>query len=442
MNNNLEQLPRERIIEKSRKAISKWSATHFSRCLELLAERFFSLADRSDNNESQSRYFQVRDEIINNQAIIEQRFAKHLQQAFDNYQQIKPTNQQFDEHTPQTNEELSLIDNDDLEETLAIKTMALKASADCSAGIYALNKRLAALRGGKSISDYDNPIAPGVFAEGVKQAFAELLLETQARIIIYKMFESHFMRKLDALYKLLNQHFEAKGLLPHLNYETKKSPSELLPQELQGLESQPSLDHQVELFEAIQKIQQLIPVAAAPSGQSITVDQLINSMQSLQNNAAIQLGALQTQQEVLAQSPRKIIEQAEESAKQAEKIDTHIIEIVGLLFEYVLNDEKLPDSVKTLLSYLHTPFLKVAILDKEFFKHPQHPARQLLNNLVASGERWVEPNKKKNEVFLHIKNVVQKILDEFDNDIRLFSQLAFEFNRNIRFKQRYWQSYG
>ena len=310
--------------------------------------------------------------------------------------------------------------------------MTHKASIDCSAGIYALNQRLAALRGGQKISDYDNPIAPGVFAACVQQAFNDLLLDNQARLIVYKMYESLFMRKLDSLYKLLNQHFEARGLLPHLNYEANKSPSELLPEELKGLENQPSLDHQIDLFKSIQQLQKLIPTTPIPSGQAISVQQLINSIQSLQHNAIEELEPLKTQQQVEALNPQVIINQAEEDAKKSEDIDTHIIEIVGLLFEYVLNDEKLPDSVKTLLSYLHTPFLKVAIIDKEFFNHPQHPARQLLNNLVASGERWVDPHSKKSEVFIQIKAVVERILNEFDNDIRLFSELAFEFNRHLR----------
>ncbi|WP_019530704.1 DUF1631 family protein [Dasania marina] len=433
MNTHIDALPKERIIAKTRRAISKWSHSHLTRYVEQLAEKFFTLADKSDNNESQTRYFQVRDEIINKQALIEQRFSQHLLDAFQNYQNIRPTNSDFNLSQQQEDQTLSLVDNDELEEALAIKTMALKASNDCSAGIYALNQRLAALRGGSKMSDYDNPIAPGVFAEALQAAVTGLLLDNQSRLIVYKMFDSLFMRKLDSLYKLLNQHFEARGLLPHLNYETHKSPSELLPEELKNLENEPSLNHQIDLFKSIQQLQQLLPIPSIPAGQAITVDQLIHSIQALQHNAAGELSHIESPQQLQAGLPLQLRQQAEQDAKKTAEIDTHVIEIVGLLFEYMLNDEKLPDSVKTLLSYLHTPFLKVAVIDKAFFNHPQHPARQLLNNLVASGERWVEPNNKhKSEVFQQIKNVVERILNDFDNDIRLFSELAFEFNRHIR----------
>ncbi|MCP4128325.1 MAG: DUF1631 domain-containing protein, partial [Gammaproteobacteria bacterium] len=46
--------------------------------------------------------------------------------------------------------------------------------------------------------------------------------------------------------------------------------------------------------------------------------------------------------------------------------DLDTIELVGMLFEYVLNDTGLPNIVKALISYLHTPFLKVAVIDQSF----------------------------------------------------------------------------
>merc|ERR1711916_306665 len=57
--------------------------------------------------------------------------------------------------------------------------------------------------------------------------------------------------------------------------------------------------------------------------------------------------------------------------------DMHIIELVGMLFDYMLSDDCLPDNVKALLSYLHTPYLKMAFIDAEFFEQSEHPARLL-----------------------------------------------------------------
>jgi hypothetical protein len=156
-------------------------------------------------------------------------------------------------------------------------------------------------------------------------------------------------------------------------------------------------------------------------------------LQPLQSQSARTLEEAKTAQAVLDTDYDALPQQIQRETRSAEPVDAEVIEIVGLLFEYMLNDEQLPDSVKALLSYLHTPFLKVALLDKAFFNSPQHPARQLLNALVAAGERWVEPEgKHKSDVYQHMKVVVQRILNEYDNDVRLFSQLAFDFNHYLR----------
>ena len=43
-----------------------------------------------------------------------------------------------------------------------------------------------------------------------------------------------------------------------------------------------------------------------------------------------------------------------------------MIELVGMMFEYMLNDDEIPNVAKAELSRLHTPYLKVAIIDKPF----------------------------------------------------------------------------
>jgi hypothetical protein len=115
---------------------------------------------------------------------------------------------------------------------------------------------------------------------------------------------------------------------------------------------------------------------------------------------------------------------------EGQAIDVELIELVGLLFQQMLDDEQLPDSVKRLLSYLHTPYLKVALLDRGFLDQPRHPARELLNTLIAAGEQWAEPER--GDLLNQLQLVVQRILDEFDDDLRLFDQLHFELSQYLQ----------
>lgn len=436
-------LEREKIVFKSHQAILKWARSHVSHYLNQLLEKLFVLADQADNNNSQTRFFQIRDEIKKQRHNIEQAFIDHLTGALNNYQQQKSTCNDINQSRDQS-EQLALVDEQKLEQSLAISSMTRKACADCAELLFALNQRFAVLQGRQQLNDHSNPVAPGVFAEAIQASMGGLLLDGKSQLISFKIFDSLFMAKLKGLYKLLNQHFIDQGILPNLKYHANKNPdpahpeaAQALPEELQGITSQKSIDHQAELFQLISDIQiqlrQLNPRTPLPAEASLPAKQILESIQQLQLNANIQLRELVTPAAVAESDTSAFVEMAEREAQRSNEVDADVIEIVGLMFEYMLNDEQLPTSIKSLLSYLHTPFLKIALLDKDFFSHPQHPARQLLNSLVAAGERWVEPQgNHKNEVFIKIKLLIEAILQEFNSDIRLLSEQAFAFNHFLR----------
>jgi hypothetical protein len=245
------------------------------------------------------------------------------------------------------------------------------------------------------------------------------------------------MRKLNNLYILINQQLQARGILPHIIYDVEKHPLQDAPEEISQLNNEQTIEQQLAVYQRIKQQQaqllQQTPRQPLPAQASMPLQAVIGNINRLQRSAGVQLKELITEQEVSASNTHALKEIAEREAANSNDIDSDAIEIVGLMFEYMLNDEQLPTSVKSLLSYLHTPYLKMAIQDKDFFNHPQHPARQLLNSLVAAGERWVEPNgKQTSEVFAQIKTVVEQVLDQYENNVRLFSRLALEFSQFLR----------
>ena len=112
--------------------------------------------------------------------------------------------------------------------------------------------------------------------------------------------------------------------------------------------------------------------------------------------------------------------------------DTNVIELVGMLFEYMLKEENLPNAVKALLSRLHTPLLKVAVIDRTFFTHAQHPARLLLNNMTAAGIRWVEDTNIDRGIFPKMQEIVDKVLLDFKEDVGIFDTLLEDFNKAVK----------
>lgn len=174
--------------------------------------------------------------------------------------------------------------------------------------------------------------------------------------------------------------------------------------------------------------------------QVYTQNQLVGVLEQLQTKAysltqealaSHESGPVPIAAQTVAEVGRKMMEQiaSENENGAVEAGDMQTIDLVGMLFDYMLSDDHLPDSVKALLSYLHTPFLKIAFIDKGFFEQPEHPARVLLNSLAEAGVRWVSNDgSDQYDIFTKIKTTVFRLLQEFKNDVRIFAELLIEFN--------------
>ncbi|WP_331345477.1 DUF1631 family protein [Cellvibrio sp. UBA7661] len=182
------------------------------------------------------------------------------------------------------------------------------------------------------------------------------------------------------------------------------------------------------------------PGVPAANLEVYTQPQLVNVLEQLQTQAFTvtqqalanhESGPVPIAPQSVADVGRKMMEQiaSENENGAVEAGDMQTIDLVGMLFEYMLSDDHLPDSVKALLSYLHTPFLKIAFIDKGFFEQPEHPARVLLNSLAEAGVRWVSNDgSDQYDIFTKIKTTVFRLLQEFKNDVRIFAELLIEFN--------------
>lgn len=183
-----------------------------------------------------------------------------------------------------------------------------------------------------------------------------------------------------------------------------------------------------------------VATASPANLQVYTQNQLVGVLEQMQTQAfdvtqqalaSHESGPVPIAPQTVAEVGRRMMEQiaSENENGAVEAGDMQTIDLVGMLFEYMLSDDHLPDSVKALLSYLHTPFLKIAFIDKGFFEQPEHPARVLLNSLAEAGVRWVSNDgSDQYDIFTKIKTTVFRLLQEFKNDVRIFAELLIEFN--------------
>ncbi|MCK1786621.1 DUF1631 domain-containing protein, partial [Pseudomonas sp. TNT11] len=112
-----------------------------------------------------------------------------------------------------------------------------------------------------------------------------------------------------------------------------------------------------------------------------------------------------------------------------EACDEDVINLVALLFEFILHDHAVPHAFKALIARLQIPVLKLAVLDKSLFSRAGHPARRLLNEIGSAVVGW-SPGEDylRDGLYLRIEQVVQRLLNDFAEDPAIFSELLSEFS--------------
>ena len=208
----------------------------------------------------------------------------------------------------------------------------------------------------------------------------------------------------------------------------------------------PSEQYQQELYGAIRTMQQSVvrPANWRKPGAAATAHELVSVLQHAQTAAASSANRLDDEQVAPCETvnaPGAVSQQLQEevnkeTGKNVNEENANIIDLVGMIFEYMLGDNSLPDNVKAVLSYLHTPYLKIAFLDQELFAKPEHPARLLLNALEQTGSRWVNNDGTSQfKAFPKIKATVRRVLTEFASDLKLIDELLDdirEFNEKVQ----------
>jgi len=110
------------------------------------------------------------------------------------------------------------------------------------------------------------------------------------------------------------------------------------------------------------------------------------------------------------------------------EVDEDVINLVSMLFEFILDDRTLPDSLKALIGRLQIPLLKVAVLDKSFFSRGSHPARRLLNEIATAAMGWGDQDEaQRDSLYQKIEQVVARLLNDFVDDPGIFSELLADF---------------
>lgn len=428
--------------------------------LDNVDDTLFDLAEKAESNASQTEYFDGMRETRKRRPRIERLFAERVSHGFSEFAAGRSTRPGSEvQKAFSASGELSLVDDRELEESLAVSSMVAKADGRLSSALIALNQRLSVLSGGRTTTNANDPLGPNALTEAFRVALGELTdINIRVRLIILKMFERYVLNSLDTLYHDVNLRLVQAGVLPQLRQSAvvrrhgytggtargqtparDAAADEVLDGDYDGADQLHS--------ELMQRLTSLLAArrqtsggmghaASGPGIASLSPAELLSALTLLQGEtrplpaqpAVIDTtSAAEMVQHLKAELMAQIQRLSGEARARISGSDEDTIDLVGMLFEYILQDHTIPAPMQVLLSRLQIPYLKVAILDRRMFAHASHPARKLLDQLADAAKGWSEESDRDHRLFGKVKAVVETLLQDFDDDIGVFERQLTEF---------------
>ncbi|MFI4970075.1 MAG: DUF1631 domain-containing protein [Lysobacterales bacterium] len=435
---------------------------------ENVDDALFDLAERAGSNAIQTEYFDGMREVRKKRQLVERMFQEQATRAFSEFADGKLKPVKSEAPSPQSaGSGLSLVDDVELEESLAVSSMVAKAEGRLQRSLYQVNQRLGVIIGGGKVEDASNPIGPAVLGNAFRSAIREFDVNVQVKLIIYKLFDRYVMAGLDPVYDEVNIELIRAGVLPQVRHVM---PHGERPQAtasgggqrgaaagfsgaagggMAGYQEPPASDLQAEIYNTLRSL--LASRHGGPgyagsaagdyaSGGGIGVPglsptDLLSALTILQNQTMVaqsRADSVADAAQAVQQIKRELLEQVGKLSDDARErrvsaADEDTIDLVGMLFEYILQDRNLPAQMQALFGRLQIPYLKVAILDKHLFAQKSHPARRLLDTLAEAGKSWSEESDRDHRLYERIKSSVETVLRDFDDDVGVFERERVAF---------------
>ncbi len=123
----------------------------------------------------------------------------------------------------------------------------------------------------------------------------------------------------------------------------------------------------------------------------------------------------------------------ERSAELKKKAQTDtekaIIEVVALMFQSILAEDRIPPAVRVWFARLQVPVLRVALAEPEFFSNLNHPARKLIDRMGAVALGFDSASVGGAALESEVRRIVQVIEQYPETGRRVFQLVHDEFEK-------------
>lgn len=332
--------------------------------------------------------------------------------------------------------ELSLADDEQINDELLVQNLAKQLGNACEAELKDLRVRVAHMLGETSIRESQDPIGPEAVSAALKEIVWQLDSPRPARALLLEMFHQALREPLAVLYKEINALLIARKVLPRIRHAVKRDKPRVTARQSAG---QAQGGTPVDEIEATGIIHRLfnggenaddggvgIFGAQATTHRNTGVVHALTRLQQGEKGVALGPDSFDLPLEECAS--RNVLHGLIEAGigRHLGAVDAIIIDVVAALFDYIFDDPHVPGLVKGLIGRLQIPVLKLAMLDHSFFSNRAHPARRLVNALAQSASAWDGEITAESPLYQFAEPMVVRIQNTFGEDAEVFAQALVE----------------
>jgi len=448
------------LVENIHTCLNQHLMILMNQMLNTAGDVLFNLSEKADLDNKQMFFLDIIQLINKHQSTIKQQFFICLNESLHSNKAC----QLGENNEP----DLSLIEQDEMEEMVVIMTMHSQATSQFGETINHLEARLEYLEINNVNIFEKDAIDPRHLCEVFRDTIDSLDLEIDVKLVLYRLYNNEINIKLENLYKALNELFIDAKVLPTIVLNTSK-PEEYAEEDKSTVQSlrvpgekyiedegyitknQSSDNENASMYNnAKQLVSQFLSGEVIQQGDGIpksftkTVsarcdndknfyprDEVMKTLSRLQhsllndisdnddicahrtmNNQLIDPEAIK--QELLSDIGRQhggIVD------RQVHLLDERSIDFVGMMFKEITTDDSISSAISNLILRLQIPVIKVAMLDTNLFKEENHPTKQVLNLVSDAGKGVTD---EQDRVYGDIENIVDTVVENFEVELDVF----------------------
>lgn len=407
------------ILHGCRDLLIEGATRVLTRQTEAMENALLAMADRSPLLETRNSYFGAQ-RVLNRQA------NELLSACKDAYcQTFNDLAHNREKSAGAELLELSLVDDQDFEITLAVDKATSRLRFNCAEELVALDARIAHLMGRADLSENDSPLGPRALCEALLAGITQMQLEQNVRIVLLNQFDLVLTTELAHIYQSINRYLINRGVLPDLKIGAKSRAQSTSAAHAPALQAETDGD-MFRMFEQLAHGGTSAGGSGAATG--LAEFSLLDSLGQLQSGALMLPGGVRFELPLLeAATVQNVLRSLQQSPvmQAASPLDAVLVDAVAMLFDVVFDEATIPDRLKAQIARLQIPVLKAAMLDRNFFTQSNHPVRRMLD-ATATLAVHLPDNEAGNARLEAISEVVSRVLHSFERDIAVFDSAAAE----------------